>query len=347
MAHYLSGPYTRRRNKKWISIILGLVIIVMVIVFMFLFPGEKDKEEDKDKATAVAAEPQPKQQEITPVQETDLKPTIEPAAEPVVDNKADLTEEPNSQTAKLIDEAVALLDARPAKIIAARDSLNEALSMPMSRQQRLFVKNKLSELAKIWLFSRTVLPGDNLCSSFKVRSGDLLSTIGKEHNVPYEILMEINGIARPEALQAGQQIKVINGPFHARIYRSTFTMDIYLQSNTFVQSLKVGLGKDATQTPTGLWQIKNKLVEPPWPDPVSGKILHPGDPDYALGSRWIGLDGIDGAAKGRTGFGIHGTKDPETIGTESSLGCIRLHNGDAIHVYNMLVPVLSKVVIVD
>lgn len=338
MAHYLSGPYKRRRNKKWLSIVLGLVIIVMVIIFMVLFSGE----EDKDKITTVAVEPQPEQREITPVKETNLTPTIELAA----DNKADLTEEPNSQTAKFISEAVRLLDAGGVNIIAARDRLNEALSMPMSSQQRLFVKNKLSELAKIWLFSRTVVPGDNLCRSFKVRSGDLLSTIGKEHKVPYEILMKINGIARPEALQADQQIKVINGPFHVRIYRSTFTMDIYLQ-NTFVQSLKVGLGKAGTQTPTGLWQVKNKLIEPPWPDPVSGKILHAGDPDYALGSRWIGLDGIEGEAKGRTGFGIHGTKDPETIGTESSLGCIRLHNGDAIHVYNMLIPVSSKVVIVE
>jgi lipoprotein-anchoring transpeptidase ErfK/SrfK len=54
-----------------------------------------------------------------------------------------------------------------------------------------------------------------------------------------------------------------------------------------------------------------------------------------------------GEAKDRSGFGIHGTVEPETIGTKSSRGCIRLHNGDVIFVYNLLVPVYSKVEIVD
>jgi lipoprotein-anchoring transpeptidase ErfK/SrfK len=156
--------------------------------------------------------------------------------------------------------------------------------------------------------------------------------------------MNINNISRPQALQVGAAIKVINGPFHAKIYRSTFTMDLYLQ-NTFIRSFPVGLGKPGMETPTGLWRVKadGKLIEPPWPDPVSGKILQPGDPDYALGSRWIGLEGLDGDAKGRTGFGIHGTKESETIGTSDSRGCIRLHNGNVIFVYDLLVPIHSLI----
>ncbi|GAH54375.1 unnamed protein product, partial [marine sediment metagenome] len=76
-------------------------------------------------------------------------------------------------------------------------------------------------------------------------------------------------------------------------------------------------------------------------------LLHYGEPGYALGSRWIGLEGIKGAAKDRIGFGIHGTDEPETIGTESSRGCIRLHNGDVIFVYDLLVPVHSLVEVVE
>ena len=69
--------------------------------------------------------------------------------------------------------------------------------------------------------------------------------------------------------------------------------------------------------------------------------------DDPLGSRWIALDGLEGNAKGRTGFAIHGTKEPESIGTRSSRGCIRLLNGEAIEVYNLLVPVLSEVRVID
>jgi LysM repeat protein len=220
----------------------------------------------------------------------------------------------------------------------------------MSEQQRAFVKERLSELAEKWLFSRTIFPQDRLCGSYKVKPGELLSTIGKQFKVPYEILMEINKIDRPEALQTGETIKVINGPFHVRVYRSTFTMDLYLQ-NTFVRSFPVGLGKPGMETPTGLWAVKvgkgGKMIKPSWKDPISGKTYEAEDEDYPLGSRWIGLEGIKGEAVGRTGFAIHGTKDPNQIGIAGSQGCIRLHNGNAILVYNLLEPGESRVEIVE
>jgi len=258
------------------------------------------------------------------------------------------TSKPNPQVAKLITEAMALLDAKPARIIDARDRLNETLPMPMSRQQQGVVKKQLSELADKWLFNRTVFPQDRLCSVYKVKAGDQLRTIGKLHKVPHEILLQINKITRPEALQAGETIKVINGPFHTRIYRSTFTMDLYLQ-NTFVRSFPVGLGRESMETPTGLWSVKpaGKLITPTWTDPITGKTYEAEDPDYPLGSRWIGLKGVKGEAKGRTGFAIHGTKVPNEIGTTSSQGCVRLHNGDVILLYNLLVPSYSRVEIVE
>jgi LysM repeat protein len=253
---------------------------------------------------------------------------------------------------KLIDEAMSLINATPSKVIEARDRLNEAFSMPMNNVQRAVIKRKLSELADKWLFSRTVYPQDRFCSDYQVSPGDLLQTISSKNKVPWEILQTINNISRPELLRAGQRIKVIHGPFHAKVYRSTFTMDIYLQNNLqniFVRSFRVGLGKDGKETPTGLWSVKRggKLIKPPWSDPVTGKLLHYGDEGYALGSRWIALDGLQGEAKDRTGFGIHGTIEPETIGTKSSNGCIRLHNGDVIKVYDLLTEVHSLVRVID
>jgi LysM repeat protein len=240
------------------------------------------------------------------------------------------------------------IDAKPARIIDARERLNETLPMPMSERQRALVKKQLSELADKWLFSRTIFPNDKLTSSYKVLPGDLLAGIGKQYKVPHEILMEINKMSRPEVLQAGDTIKVINGPFHVRVYRSTFTMDLYLQ-DTFVRSFPVGLGKPGMETPTGLWVVKKggKMIAPRWTDPISGRTYEPEAPDYPLGSRWIGLEGLKGDATGRMGFAIHGTKDPEGIGTASSQGCIRLNDGNAIFVYNLLVPGESRVEVVE
>ena len=88
------------------------------------------------------------------------------------------------------------------------------------------------------------------------------------------------------------------------------------------------------------------MIKPTWTD-HTGKTFRPEDPDYPLGSRWIGLEGLEGEAKDRTGFAIHGTKEPEEIGTAGSRGCIRLHNGDAILLYNLLVPTFSQVEVVE
>ncbi len=335
MARYPSSLYGRRRGRplRRTYIISALLIIVVVIAFIYGSSGENENEtrlKDEPNSPVVFIPPSP------PPPEPNLS---EITPEPTID--------PNPEATALITEAMVLFNAKPARIIEARDILNDILSMPMTEQQRVFVKNRLSELADKWLFSKTVFPGDSLCSSYRVKRGERLEIIGKQFKVPWEILSKINEV-RPEVLPAEETIKVIHGPFHARIYLSTFTMDLFLQNNTFVKSFRVGLGEAGKETPTGVWRVKRdgKLIKPPWPDPVTRKVLHYGEPGYALGSRWIGLEGVKGAAKNRTGFGIHGTDEPETIGTEISRGCIRLHNGDVIFVYNLLVPVYSLVEVV-
>ncbi|MHC4173261.1 MAG: L,D-transpeptidase family protein [Planctomycetota bacterium] len=347
MARYPLGSQGKRRDRtrNRVYTILALFIIAVIIALTY-GPGPFGKNKDETVEILPEAKlPEADETRTYSVMEPEPEPEIEPVLEPDLP-KIELVPavEPNPEAAELIAEAMALLNEKPNRIIDARERLNEVLRIPMSGQQRAFVKDQLSELADKWLFSNRFFPQDKLCESLQIRPGDQLRIIGQQFKVPYEILMKINNISRPEALQVGATIKVINGPFHAKIYRSTFTMDLYLQ-NTFIRSFPVGLGKPGMETPTGLWRVKadGKLIEPPWPDPVSGKILQPEDPDYALGSRWVGLEGLDGDAKGRTGFGIHGTKESETIGTADSRGCIRLHNGNVIFVYDLLVPIHSLV----
>ncbi len=70
-------------------------------------------------------------------------------------------------------------------------------------------------------------------------------------------------------------------------------------------SSPIAIGKSQTPTPLGEWKVINK------------KIL---DPRSVFGSRWLGLS--------LSGYGIHGTNNPLSIGTAASLGCIRMHNKD-------------------
>jgi LysM repeat protein len=238
--------------------------------------------------------------------------------------------------------------SQPGQIIAARDKLEGVLSTSMAAAQLQTAKEQLSDLAEKWLFSSTVLPGDTLCETYTVKPGDSLEAIGRRCKVPYETLMHVNKIQDATKLQAGQQIKVIRGPFHVKIYRSTFTLDLYLQ-DMFVRSFKVALGAPGSETPTGLWRVQEggKLIQPPWYDKKNNRNYVKTDLDYPLGPRWIELDGLDGAAKGRTGFAIHGTKDPDLIGTGVSQGCIRMYNKDVILLYDLMYPLASRVEIFD
>ena len=280
---------------------------------------------------------------------TPVEPAVRPAPTPSPEETVAATTDITSPEAKALIES-AINDIKAGNIITARDKLNKTLLPPMKLGPKLLpvVKQQLAALAEKWLFSRTPYPADPFTEAYKVQSGDMLSEIGKSYNIPYELIMTINDIKRPEALAAGKTIKVINGPFHAVVHRSTFTLDLYIGKNTYVKTYRVGLGEAGKETPTGTWQVKTngKLIRPPWPNPEGG-IVYPDDPEYPLGSRWIGLNGIEGQAKGRTGFGIHGTKDPETIGSRSSQGCIRLYNGGVVELYDLMTPGLSKVRVMD
>jgi lipoprotein-anchoring transpeptidase ErfK/SrfK len=365
MARQPYGRRARRRNRNMIYVytLAGILIIAGAFVYIYWTSG-KDRSGPADvnatislqantsnsapeKETIIVFSP-PATNNVEPQPSAEPQPGPQPApittmAETVVQPVT----EPNPEAGVLIDQAVSLLGKDPTKMKEAREIYNEALRMPLNSRQRKYVKEQLAGLAERWLFSRTVLAGDDLSENYKVKSGDLLANIGLQYKVPYEILMQINGISNPAGLQSGQTIKIVKGPFHAKVYRSSFTMDIYLQ-NTYVKTLPVGLGKTATETPTGLWRVKpgGKSEKPPWTRD-DGKVIYPDNPEYPLGSRWIGLEGLEGNAKGRNSFGIHGTKEPDSVGSAVSAGCIRLENGNAILVYNMLVPTYSTVEVID
>ena len=284
---------------------------------------------------------------VEPAGGTDVGPiaTVTPpvAFNPIPHSTANMTK----ATLELIGQAVK--DLKAGKVIAARDSLNSVLLVDLTPEYRKSVKKRLTDLTAKWLLSKVVLPGDTLCELYEVKPGEVLEKIGKKYKVPFELLMQINEIKRAELLQAGQTIKVIKGPFHVKIYRSTFTMDLYLGNRMFIKSYRIGLGTKDRETPTGRWRVKSggKLIEPQWYDEETGKTYVAGDPEYPLGSRWIEIEGLDEHIKHRIGFAFHGTKDADSIGARSSRGCIRLFNGDAIEVYDLVVCVHSEVRIVD
>ncbi len=332
------GSYRSGRKKTIIYYYIVTAAIVAAAAIIFFYPSWGRKK------TQNIQPPQPPQ---TPAQIPLKKDQNEPQAK---SGFSSIVAEANSLTSPRV--AAILKDAQKdiaeGKTIAARDTLNDVLNMAMEEKLREQIKEQMSSLANNWLFGRTVHFGDNLCSTYQVQPGDILSQIAAGFKVPYQFLMKINNIPSEKSLQTGQVIKVVHGPFHAIVYRSSYTMDLYLQ-NIYVKSYRVGLGKEGHETPLGLWRAKigGKLVKPTWTDPETGKTYHADDPDYPLGSGWIALEGIDSRTRGIEGIAIHGTNDEKTIGTRSSRGCIRLFNGELVELYDMLAEGFSELRVAD
>ena len=236
------------------------------------------------------------------------------------------------------------------KILDARKILNTSLtSGSLSPADARAVKGMLNDLNAIIVFSSKQFPADEFGGSMEVPPRGAIAKIANSHDVSPELLMRINAITDPRRLQAGKPLKVINGPFNAIVDKSDFSLELWIgepeaKGSMYVTSLPVGLGEHDS-TPTGTWAVKNRLANPAYYSPRGEGVIAADDPKNPLGEYWIGLTGTEGAAVDQKSYGIHGTIEPDSIGKQASMGCIRLRPDDIKKVYEALVDGKSTVTV--
>jgi len=270
-----------------------------------------------------------------------------PTPAPAEPDSSDASNEP------VLVQSKSKMDA--GKLLDARKLLNGALNAgKLSEADARSARQMMSEINHTIVFSSKKFADDKFGGTYSVKPGQRLSTIAAEHDITWEFLARLNGISDPAKMKAGANLKIINGPFHAVVDKSDYTMDLYLggtpgdTSAMYVTTFRVGLGSDDS-TPTGIWMVEpqKKLKNPTYYSPRGEGVIAGDDPKNPLGEFWIGLTGIDGHAVGKASYGIHGTIEPESIGKMESLGCIRMLNEDIARVYEMLVEGKSTVVVKD
>jgi hypothetical protein len=257
---------------------------------------------------------------------------------------------PTSNIARQVSDALTL--AGQGNRIKARAQLSRLLfdTPGISAQDEKPVRQALDDLNADLLFSRQVASNDPLAIAYQVQPGDRLINIGNRQKVPYQFIELINNV-EARRLQAGQNLKLIRGPIHARVSKSRFVMDMFAVGSdgapVYLTSFPVGLGEN-DGTPPGRWKIgSGKVTNPDWRNPRTGEYFTADNHENPIGEYWIPMEGVEGASVGRTGFGIHGTIDPDSIGKMKSMGCIRLADADIAMVYNMLFAGESMVDVVE
>jgi lipoprotein-anchoring transpeptidase ErfK/SrfK len=266
----------------------------------------------------------------------------ERGALPWADDQTPASSTPQPERALSLLKAAREASAR-GDVLVARSHLSDALREGLPPSQTIQARAELVQIGDETIFSSRVTPGDPFVESYIIRPGDTLAKIANAYDITADLLARINGIEDKNRIRAGQNLKVIRGPFHVIVTRSTFDLDVYLQ-NTFLKHFKVGLGAEQS-TPLGEWVVETKLKNPTYHPARGGRIIAADDPENPLGERWIGLKGVAGEAKGQERYGIHGTIEPDSIGRAVSLGCIRMHNPDVELLFDMLVVGKSRVVV--
>lgn len=294
------------------------------------------------------------QPEIELPETPDATPAAPPAAadpsadvvKPVLPTTQPTTLPADGSSADAQDEAQAGLEALARKdLLTARSLLNRAFVGGVPAEQSKVIREKLVMIAAETIFTYRTVKNDPLCEYYTVRSGDTLRRIADRHHVSEDLLAQVNNIRNKNYVREGQRLKVIKGPFHATVSKPEHVLHVYLQ-DVYVGTFPVALGVGGS-TPAGRWQVVNHQENPGWNDPRTGKRWHPDDPENPIGEFWIGLEGIEGDAVGQMGYGIHGTIEPETIGQDVSLGCVRLAAEDIAFIYKLLLPGESLVTITE
>ena len=110
-------------------------------------------------------------------------------------------------------------------------------------------------------------------------------------------------------------------PTYLTVDQSSFTVTLW-KNLKVAKQYTVAVGQPAYPTPTGLYSIESKQVDPVWSVPnsawageLAGSRVAGGSPENPLKARWMGI--TDGA-------GFHGTDDVASLGTAASHGCVRM-----------------------
>ncbi len=201
--------------------------------------------------------------------------------------------------------------------------------------QKLGLKKKearaLKDLKREKTFQEKLLPKDQaFYETYKVKKGDTYARIASRRRISEEWLMRIN---EKKLLVENRTILVPKERYALVIDKSAKKL-MWKRGDEVLKSYPVSVGREGSETPEGEFRVEEKIKDPVWYR--MNQVYPPDSPKNLLGTRWMGLS--------QKGYGIHGTRNPYSIGSAVSHGCIRMFNHDVEELFSW-VPVGTPVLI--
>ncbi|HTF56146.1 MAG TPA: L,D-transpeptidase [Planctomycetota bacterium] len=246
-----------------------------------------------------------------------------PAASPKQEPKQEAAPKPpqNPPYQKLMDES---------RFYEARRALAELFTSTDSDALRVELAERGMALNRRLLISTpdprdvefvTVAHGENPTA--------LARRVKSLHGEP-GLLFLLNGMKPGTVIRSEAKLRTARGVWTLFVDKSLFRLWLCYEGAPF-KEYAICVGAEE-KTPATKWTIDLKNPKPSWTAPPEWiereKLKNPipyGHARNPLGEYWIGLE-----SPGFMGFGIHGTNEPDTIGTKASNGCVRMLNADVV-----------------
>lgn len=224
----------------------------------------------------------------------------------------------------------ALKAAQDKDLLAAREFYQRIYREHPDFEQIQTIQGELEKINMDILFSNIPAPETVI---HEVVSGDTLGKLAKQYGTTID-LIKIKNNLKSDVIRLGQRLRIWTAPFNIFVDKSQNILMVK-KDNEVLKVYHVSTGKGSS-TPTGEFTITSRLPDPVWFN--RGVVVPPDSPANVLGTRWLGFD--------VSGYGIHGTIEPETIGQQVTEGCVRMRNEEVEELYSFIPPG-TKVVIID
>lgn len=323
MADIYVRPYGEPRRHRWIWVVAALVAVAVTAGLWFALVGHPERdEESEERAEPEAAESASSAEESTSVAEKIPAP-VQPSPEASRDMQ--------QLFARARSLAAEGQQAKAAEMLETviQSTANESLKNSALRiQGRINMDRFLSKEPM------------GIKKEYVIQPGDSLDRIARRNDTTVDLIRKINDI-EGNLIYPGARLQLPAAPFVVRVDKSDKTLDLTIAGKR-LKRYAVGLGRFG-KTPVGTFETVVHQTNPDW-TPPGGGIVPFGDPRNVLGTRWISIQ--DETRPELKGFGIHGTSQRDSIGGETSNGCVRMLNEDVEELF-MLIPRGTEVIITE